>query len=130
MDNPLITICIPLYNGIEYLEETLTGVRRQVYSRWRVIVGINGHGSDGGEVFKKAIELAKMDDRIQVINMPTVKGISQADNTLIALAETDWIAHLDADDVWAPQKLEFQVQTLKALQKAGQEVDLISTHCR
>jgi len=130
MDNPLITICIPLYNGIEFLEETLISVQKQIYSKWRVIIGVNGHGPDGGEVFKKALSLAKMDDRIQVVNMPGAKGISQADNTLITLAETDWIAHLDADDAWAPQKLEFQVQTLKALEKAGQQVDLIATHCR
>ena len=127
--NPLITICIPLSNGIEYLEETLTSVRNQVYSRWRVIVGVNGHG-DGGEVLKKAINLAKIDDRIQVVNLPNIKGISQADNALIGLAETDWIAHLDADDAWHPQKLEYQVQTLKALEGAGQLVDVISTHCR
>jgi glycosyltransferase involved in cell wall biosynthesis len=104
-------------------------VRNQVYSRWRVIVGVNGHGT-GGEVLKKAIDLARADDRIKVINLPNVKGISQADNALIALAETDWIAHLDADDAWHPQKLEYQVQTLKALEAAGQLVDVISTHCK
>jgi glycosyltransferase involved in cell wall biosynthesis len=129
MENPLITICIPLYNGIEYLEETLISIRNQVYSRWCVIVGVNGHGN-GGEVLKRANELAQMDDRIQVVNLPHVRGISQADNALIALAKTDWIAHLDADDLWHTQKLEYQVQTLRALQNAGQEIDLLCTHCR
>jgi len=129
MENPLITICIPLYNGIEYLNETLMSIRGQVYSNWRVIIGVNGHGQEN-EVFKKAAEAAEIDDRIRVVNLPEVRGVAQADNALIAMAETEWIAHLDADDVWHPQKLEFQVQTMKALYKDNHRVSLIATLCK
>lgn len=129
---PDITICIPLYNGVEYIHETLMSIKQQVYSKWRTIIGVNGHGQDGGEVLKKVQEIIRQigDDRFFVVNLPSVKGIAQADNALIELTQTEWIAHLDADDLWHPQKLEFQVQALNQLEEKGQHIDLIGTVCQ
>ena len=130
MEKPQITICIPLYNGIEYIKETLISVRNQVYSNWRTIIGVNGHGLDS-PVLQKVKEILKElgDDRIRVVNLPNVKGIAQADNALIELAETEWIAHLDADDLWHSQKLEIQVQAMNQLRENKIDIDCIATHC-
>ena len=48
MMNPSISVIIRLYNGIEYLNETIDSVIKQEYTNWELIVGVNGHGLDGG----------------------------------------------------------------------------------
>jgi glycosyltransferase involved in cell wall biosynthesis len=129
---PCITICIPLFNGIEYIKDTLISIRQQVYSNWRVIIGVNGHGQDGGSVFIRVKEILSLlqDDRFRLVNLPDAKGVAQADNALIELAETEWIAHLDADDMWHPQKLELQISALNNLYENKQAIDLIATQCQ
>lgn len=128
----MITICIPLYNGIDFLTETLHSVKNQTYKDYICRIGVNGHGQTGGEVYKKAIQIVESlnDNRFTVINMPHVKGIAEADNALLELANSDWIAHLDADDIWHPQKLEVQLNILKQLNEKGFDVDLIGTACK
>jgi len=131
---PDITICIPLYNGVEFLKETLISIRCQVYSKWRTIIGVNGHGPPG-EVFQKvkAIISEINDDRFSVVNLDNVRGIAEADNALIDLAPTEWIAHLDADDLWHPHKLELQVDALNKLavrQPQPIYLDVVSTACK
>ena len=54
--NTGISILIPLYNGIEFLEETLDSVVSQTHTTWEVIVGINGH-PNGSDVEKLAVKL-------------------------------------------------------------------------
>ena len=45
-----VTVLVPLYNGIEFLEECLTSVKGQFFTDWTCIIGVNGHGDDGGDV--------------------------------------------------------------------------------
>ncbi len=49
----MISILIPIYNGIEFLEECLSTIRRQTYKDWEVIIGINGY-EQNSEVYKIA----------------------------------------------------------------------------
>jgi glycosyltransferase involved in cell wall biosynthesis len=123
----MITVLVPLYNGIEYLEECLLSVKAQVYTNWTCLVGVNGHGADGGAVFAQAssIVAALADPRFSVINLPVVKGVSQAKNAMVEMCQTTWVAHLDADDKWHPMKLHCQVQSL-----AGADADIVGTFCR
>jgi len=111
----MITVLVPLYNGVEFLEECLESVRAQVYSEWTCIVGINGHGIGGGPVMTRAISIIGQleDPRFKVVNLPHVKGAAEAINALVAMSTTEWVAHLDADDKWHPMKLHCQVNSLK-----------------
>jgi len=123
----MITVVVPLYNGIEFLEECLTSVRGQVYKNWTCIVGVNGYGPGGGPVMTQAISIvgALEDSRFKVVNLPDVKGAPEAINALVAMASTPWIAHLDADDKWHPMKLHCQVKSLE-----GADADIVGTFCR
>jgi glycosyltransferase involved in cell wall biosynthesis len=124
-----ITVLLPLYNGIQFLKQTLESVLQQTHRRWSLIIGVNGHGLNGGDCMKRVQEilLELKDSRIRAINLPNVKTISEADNALLDLATTEWIAHIDADDLWHPQKLEIQLQTLQQLELRGVSVDLLGT---
>lgn len=120
----MITVLVPLYNGIEFLEECLLSVRAQIYTDWECIVGVNGYGIGGGPVMTKAISIVgSLDDkRFRVVNLPDVKGAPEAINTLVAMSTTDWVAHLDADDKWHPMKLHCQAATIRDI-----DADIIGT---
>jgi glycosyltransferase involved in cell wall biosynthesis len=122
-----VTIVIPLYNGIEYLEECLESIKTQIFSRWTCLIGVNGHGVDGGAVFQQAQAIVNglEDSRFLVKNLPNVKGAPAAINALVALAETEWIAHIDADDKWEPMKLQCQNRIVEEYPN----VDVIGTFC-
>ena len=90
---PFISILIPMYNGIEFLEECLASIIQQTYPHWIAYVGINGHGSDGGEVALRAKEIAERDPRIHVlIQGPIIKGKVASLNQLMETISTDWVA--------------------------------------
>jgi glycosyltransferase involved in cell wall biosynthesis len=123
-----ITICIPLYNGIEYLKQTLVSLQEQTYKEWICLIGVNGHGENNNECHKKALEICRSlkDHRFLVVNFPTIKGTGPTKTALSEMASTEWVAHCDADDVWLPQKLEFQLNVLK---KANGQIDVLSSWC-
>ena len=119
----LISILIPLYNGIEFLEETLVSVKAQTYTNWEVLIGVNGHPADS-EVYKRADWLMKAHQiNGMLFDFVQCKGKPQTLNALLTHAHGDWIALLDADDVWHPQKLEIQMKLLD-------NFDVIGSQCR
>jgi len=105
----LVSILIPLYNGIEFLEEALVSVKAQTHRDWEVLIGVNGWPANS-EVYKKAKELMKAHQIPgYLFDMVDCMGKPATLNALAAQANSEWIALLDADDVWHSQKLEFQV---------------------
>ena len=126
MDPIQITVCIPLYNGIEYLHEAIASIEAQTYPHWTAIIGVNGHGPNGGDVYTTAQALVSEDIRFRVINYPYARNVSDTNNAMVADTMTEWIAHLDADDIWLPQKLEKQI---KALQGPASTASILGTQC-
>ncbi len=100
------SIIIPAYNAIKYLPETLESVLKQTFTDFEVLI-IN----DGS--FDNIVEWAAdiKDSRVKLISQ-TNQGVSAARNTGIAEAKGEYIAFLDADDLWEPTKLEKQLQCL------------------
>ena len=111
----MITVLVPLYNGIEFLEECLVSVRAQIFTEWTCIVGVNGHGPGGGPIMTRAISIVGSleDPRFKVVNLPHVKGVAEATNALLDMTTTEWVALLDSDDKWHPMKLHCQVSSLR-----------------
>lgn len=116
-----ISILMPIYNGIEYIDESVTSVLEQTYDKWELIVGINGHPPDS-LVYRMANQYAQVDPRIRVYDMGFTKGKSRALNQMIEYCSYDWIALLDVDDDWLPAKLEKQVPFLDRF-------DVVGTKC-
>jgi len=121
------TILTPVYNGIEFLEECIQSVRAQTYSDWEMLIGINGHGPDGGEVAQIAMKLAANEPRIRVIIQgPPLNGKVESLNNLVTFSRADWIAILDCDDKWESDKL---AQQLRVINGDGHDAAVIGTFC-
>ena len=117
----MISILIPIYNGVEFICESVSSILRQTYGEWELIIGINGHPKDSS-VYKIAKEYEKMTDKIRVLDLYEIKGKSNALNEMIKHCSFNYVALLDVDDIWHEQKLELQAQLLN-------KFDVIGSNC-
>jgi len=115
-----ITILMPIYNGIEFIEESVTSIIRQRYTNWELIIGINGHPPNS-EAYKKAKEYES--DKIKVYDLINIKGKSNSLNDMLKYSNFEWISLLDVDDIWLPKKLESQIPYMD-------NYDIIGTQCK
>lgn len=113
---PLITVLIPIYNGIEFLPECLESLVSQTYQKFNVLIGINGHPEDS-EIYQSVQAYAEITPElnIHVVDLGMCKSINPkalALNKMVNLVdeECQWIALLDVDDCWRPDKLQHQVK--------------------
>jgi len=117
-----ISILMPVYNGIEFLQESLPSVKRQTHRDWELLIGINGH-SDASSLVKTAETLRNGDNRIRILVQST-KGKSDSLNDLMQYVTGEWVALLDVDDMWDITKLEEQIQAIRP------DIAVVGTHCR
>jgi glycosyltransferase involved in cell wall biosynthesis len=110
---PSISVIIPVYNGEKTIHETIESVLNQTLSDFEVIV-IN----DGSQDSTLEIVSSIQDPRLKVISYPNA-GLSVTRNRGISLASGDYIAFIDADDLWTPDKLESQFKALQANPQAA-----------
>lgn len=91
----------------------MLSILRQTYTDYEVLIGVNGHGESGGDVGILARIWESLDPRVHVyIQPPTIKGKSQSLNDLMRYVKGSWVALLDCDDAWFPQKLETQIHEI------------------
>jgi glycosyltransferase involved in cell wall biosynthesis len=117
----MISILIPIYNGVEFIEESVSSVLNQTYDKWELLIGVNGHPQDS-EVYKIAKEYISKSGKIRVIDFYNIKGKSNALNEMIRFCNYNYIAILDVDDIWHPKKLEIQSKQLE-------KYDVIGSNC-
>jgi glycosyltransferase involved in cell wall biosynthesis len=110
---PKISVVIPTYNAMIYLPQTVAGLLNQTFEDFEAIV-INDGSSDETEQWVSKIK----DPRIKLISQNN-KGLAGARNAGIAQASGEYIAFLDADDLWEPTKLEKQVHVLDKYPEVG-----------
>jgi glycosyltransferase involved in cell wall biosynthesis len=105
-NSELISIVTPVYNCVAYLRETVKCVQEQSYSNWEMLL-INDGSTDGsGDLVE---QLALEDSRIKAIHQTNSKQ-GKARNNGIKHASGEWIAFLDADDLWPRGKLDMQLR--------------------
>jgi len=116
---------IPAYNAQAFLRATLDSVLAQTYDNLEVIVVDDGSTDETADVVQA---YADRDVRFHLLTK-TNGGVSSARNAGIAAARGDYVAFLDADDVWHPEKIAAQIETLRP---GGQEryVAAFSLHLR
>ncbi len=108
---PEISIITPCYNAIQYLPTTAQSVLNQTYKDWEWIICDDG-STDGTSVFLE--ELEKSNSKIKVRRSTGKTGPSQARNLCIRWAQGRYLAFIDADDLWVPEKLEWQLEFIKS----------------
>lgn len=96
MNNPLISIIIPVYNVEQYLEECVCSVLNQTYTNFEVILVDDGSPDNSPALCDK---FAKQDERVIVIHK-TNGGLSDARNAGLSKAQGDFVFFLDSDDFW------------------------------
>jgi len=117
----MISVLIPIYNGIEYINESVTSVIDQTFQDWELVIAVNGHPKDSF-VYKIAKEYESIDPRIRVLDFYDITGKANTLNAMLIYCKFDYVAILDVDDIWLPNKLETQVP------KMG-DYDVIGTKC-
>jgi len=117
----MISILIPIYNGIEFINESVQSVLSQSFTDWELLIGINGHPQNS-TVFHIAKKFEDNDKRIKVYDFHTIKGKSNTLNEMIKYCKYNYIALLDVDDIWYPNKLEIQSEFLS-------NYDVIGSKC-
>jgi succinoglycan biosynthesis protein ExoO len=106
-DAPRVSVVIPVYNSAVTLERAVTSVLGQTLRSTELLIVDDGSCDRSLEL---ARELAATDSRIQVISLPENRGKAYAMNRAIAKAAGSWIAVLDADDWYEPERLAVLVE--------------------
>jgi teichuronic acid biosynthesis glycosyltransferase TuaG len=109
---PQVSIVVPAYNCADYVEETFNSVVSQDFTNWEIIFVNDGSTDSTAEVLAS---LAKQDSRVVVIHQENGRQ-GKARNNGISLAKAEWIAFLDADDLWPINKLSSQIKTTEESQ--------------
>lgn len=109
--NELVSIIIPTYNTEKFIRTTLQSVQNQTYQNWEMILVDDASTDRTVSVIE---EFAKNDDRIKLFKLEKNSGNGFARNIALEKAAGKYIAYLDADDLWFPNKLEKQIGFLKA----------------
>jgi glycosyltransferase involved in cell wall biosynthesis len=124
---PLVSAIVPTYNRTRQTIAAIESVLAQTYPHVEVIVVDDGSTDGSGTVIERFVsEKANDSHRILFLSQPN-QGASIARNTGIAAAQGDYIAFLDSDDVWAPEKLEWQ---LNAIEQFKNECSVCVTDAR
>jgi glycosyltransferase involved in cell wall biosynthesis len=116
----MISILMPIYNGIEFIDESVTSILNQTYSHWELIIGINGHVKNS-EVYEIAKKYEEKKENIKVIDFFHLKGKSNTLNEMIQYCNFSYIALLDVDDIWHETKLELQSPFLNTYDVIGSQ---------
>lgn len=96
----MFSVIIPLYNKELSIGNTIQSVLNQTYQDYEIVIVNDGSTDSSLQVVEKI-----NDSRIRIINKPN-RGVSSARNRGIKEAKYEWIAFLDGDDLWDPNKLE------------------------
>jgi teichuronic acid biosynthesis glycosyltransferase TuaG len=104
----LVSIITPVFNGEEFIMDCINSVTRQIYSHWELII-VNDCSTDGTKEILDRINNTK----IKVIDMPENNGPLICRDKAQEIAQGEYIAFIDADDIWANDKLDKQLSYMK-----------------
>ena len=106
----LISIITPTYNCGKFIEETIQSVLNQTYTNWEMIIVDDCSTDNTKEVVEKYV---KIDSRIKYFLLENNSGAAVSRTKAMELANGNYIAFLDSDDLWLPNKLEAQLKFMK-----------------
>lgn len=121
--NPSVSIIIPAYRSKWTLKESVGSALNGTFRDIEVIV-VHDSPNDGSEPFLKKLQAA--DARVTVLRITENIGVAEARNRGIAASHGAWIAFLDSDDLWEPDKLEKQ---LKKAEETGASLVYSAAAC-
>lgn len=105
-----VTVIMPVYNCELYIEEAILSVVNQTYIDWKLIVVNDGSTDSTCSIVRK---IASEDSRVTLVHNSAGRGAAGARNFGLDMCSGEFVAFLDSDDVWEPDKLEIQLQKMK-----------------
>ena len=105
-DQDLVSIITPAFNAANYVEATIAAVQAQTHGHWEMLVVDDCSSDNTVEIVERA---AALDPRVRLIRQRRNGGPAAARNSALEAATGRWVAFLDSDDLWLPEKLESQL---------------------
>lgn len=128
MLTPLVTIAIPVYNGMPYLRDTIQSVVNQTYSDWELYLINDGSTDDSLTIMQS---FAMCDSRIHIISDGENHGLILRLNQSVSMCDTKYYARMDADDIMYITRIEEQVKFLEShpeVDVCGSSIMTIDNH--
>lgn len=107
---PLVSIITPCYNSAIFINATLDSILAQTYTSWELIVIDDKSTDNTAEIIE---DFSQRHSNVKVIKLQKNAGVANARNIGLEYANGKYIAFLDSDDVWLPEKLSRQVQFME-----------------
>lgn len=104
----LVSIIMPSYNTAQYISDSIKSIQAQTYNNWELIIVDDCSTDNSIDVIK-----AFNDPRIILLKNTKNSGAALSRNYALREAKGRWIAFLDSDDTWAPEKLEKQIRFME-----------------
>ena len=115
---PVVTILTAVRTGWQYLSRAVASVRKQTFGNWELLLGPNNIRRDSNAY--RAVEAAtEGEPRIRIVNCLEARNKPEALNKMVSHAHSQFIAVLDADDLWLPRKLELQIPWMRHFDVVG-----------
>lgn len=108
--NNLVSIITPSYNSSKFIEETIQSVLAQTYTEWELLITDDCSTDKTVEIVERYVA---QDSRIKLFVLEQNSGAATARNNSLAKAKGKYIAFLDSDDLWYPQKLAKQLSYME-----------------
>lgn len=106
--NPLVSVIMPVYNTERYVREAIDSVLAQTYRPLELICVNDGSTDHSLEIIQSYA--TAYSDVVRCIDLPKNSGIAEARNTAIRVAQGEYLAFMDADDVWKSGKISAQME--------------------
>ena len=111
MEKDKVTVVTPTWNSARYIRETIKSVQDQTYTNWEMIIVDDCSTDNTVEVIN---EIAKTDSRIRLIEQKQNQGAAVARNVAVQNGTGRYVAYLDSDDIWKPEKIEKQIRFMQS----------------
>ena len=105
----LVSIIMPSYNTAKYIEESIKSVLAQTYMNWELLIVDDCSTDNTDEIVQPFLS----DKRVKYLKNEKNSGAAISRNRALREAKGKWIAFLDSDDLWMPEKLEKQIAFMK-----------------
>ena len=106
----LVSIVMPSYNTARFIEKSIKSVLAQTYTNWELIIVDDASSDNTDTVVESLKSHCEQSEAIHYLKNEKNSGAAVARNRALAQAKGKWVAFLDSDDLWAPEKLEKQLK--------------------
>jgi glycosyltransferase involved in cell wall biosynthesis len=107
---PTVSIVLPTFNRLQYLRPAVESVFAQTFADWELIVADDGSDADT----KFYLQTLLSSPRVQLLSLPHTGKPALVRNAALRKARGEYVAFLDSDDLWRPEKLRAQIESLRA----------------